>query len=253
MSTKPAPAHLEVAIVGQGRLGSTVSAVLEGRGHHVHRIGRGQEIPAAPVVWLTVPDAEIAGVASRCGHTGVLLHASGASTLDVLGDHPCAGSLHPLMTFPGGESPPPPIPAAIAGSPRAREAAGILAHVLGWTPFEVTGDRRAYHAAAVIAGNFGTTLLAQASKILVGAGVASDIAPALLAPLAIRSLQNAVALGPERALTGPVVRGDTTVIEDHRAVLAATHPEALAMYDALVQATWRIASDNFHEIPPDVD
>jgi len=232
----------EVVVVGQGRLGGTVTCQLRDVGIEVHAVRRGDPIPAGVLTWLTVPDAAIPGLAARCAGSPVLLHASGASDLSVLGDHPCAGSLHPLMTFPGGPPPPPPVPAAVSGAPAALAAARALAEALGWTPFEVVGDRRAYHAAAVVAGNFATTLLAEAAEILALAGVPPDQAPALLAPLALRSLQNAADLGPAKALTGPVVRGDEGVIGGHLQVLEQAHPGVQRTYRALLEATRRLAA-----------
>lgn len=254
MSKPPPNEPLDVAIVGQGRLGSTVSGALEAKGHTVHRASGGGVIPSAAIIWLTVPDNAIHTVSQRCPATSVVLHASGASDLSVLSEHlPERGSLHPLMTFPGGTPPPPPVPAAIAGSSRARQAARQLAHALDWTPFDVPGDRRAYHAAAVLAGNFATTLLAEAAGVLTAAGVSPTEAPALLAPLALQSLANAVDLGPTAALTGPVVRDDKAVLDAHRAVLAEVRPETLAMYEALVMATRRLASSNTQKNESQVD
>ena len=238
----PPPPGQEVVVVGQGRLGATVTQQLRDAGVTVHAIGSGAPIPVGHLTWLTVPDAVISTVARQCAGARVLLHASGASDLSVLGDHPCAGSLHPLMTFPGGPPPPPPIPAAVSGCPAARVAARSLAGWLGWTPFEVTGDRRAYHAAAVVAGNFATTLLAEAAQLLVLAGVEADQAPSLLAPLALRSLRNAAELGPAEALTGPVVRGDHDVIDGHKAILELAHPGVGRTYRALLEATERLAA-----------
>jgi predicted short-subunit dehydrogenase-like oxidoreductase (DUF2520 family) len=243
MPTIPSPEAIEVAVVGIGRLGGTVSTALERRGHRVHRVRRGEPVPPAPVVWLTVPDGEISAVAASCPRSGVLLHASGATDLQALQPHPQAGSLHPLMTFPGEAEPIPPVPAAIAGTDAARDAARKLAVALGWTPFEVPGDRRAYHAAAVLAGNFATTLLAEASEVLALAGVDVRDAPGLLAPLALQSLRNAVDLGPLAALTGPVVRGDHAVLNAHRAVLLQHRPATLPTYEALVAATLQLMSD----------
>ena len=255
MSTLP-PANpsstspLELIIVGIGRLGGTAARILERKGHRVRRVHRGEAIPRGTIVWLTVPDGEIAQTATRCPPEAVVLHASGASDLSVLAPLPRIGSLHPLMTFPGGTEPTGPVPAAIAGTPEAVAAARSLALALGWTAFEVPGDRRAYHAAAVIAGNFATTLLAEAASILEHAGVSAEAAPSLLAPLALQSVRNAAELGPAHALTGPVVRGDSAVIDDHRAVLKACNPATLAVYESLLRATRRLAatrSEDFHE------
>jgi predicted short-subunit dehydrogenase-like oxidoreductase (DUF2520 family) len=146
------------------------------------------------------------------------------------------------MTFAGGgHVPAGEVPAAVAGDPEAIVAATALAHALGWTPFEVPGDRRLYHAAAVMAGNFGTALLAEAAAVLGAAGVPRDRAPALLLPLALASLRNAAALGPARALTGPVARGDEDVIAAHRDALKAAAPDAVPVYEALLRAARALA------------
>ena len=164
--------------------------------------------------------------------------------MEPLAAHAVGGSLHPLMTFPGPEvGLPPPVPAtpaAVAGHPDAVKAATTLAHQLGWHPFPVPGDRRAYHAAAVVAGNHATVLLGLASELLVAAGVPEDEAPSLLAPLAMASIRNAAEVGPARALTGPVSRGDESVLDAHRAVIQGLSPEITETYEVLTRATRRL-------------
>lgn len=240
----PAQPIQEVVLVGPGRLGRSMALALRSAGVRVRLIGRGEVIPATPLTWLTVPERELASVAARVPAVGVLLHASGASGIEVLRPHPCVGSLHPLMTFPGPEQAMPSLvglPAAVDGDPLARSAALALAATLGMRPFELSGDRRLYHAAAVLSGNFGTVLLAAASELLVAAGADPAQAPGLLLPLARQSLDNAVALGPARALTGPVARGEQAVIDQHRAAIAAACPHLLDSYDSLARLAQQLA------------
>lgn len=235
--------RLDVVVVGPGRLGRSVARLLTDAGHRVRLVGRGQPVPAAPLTWLTVPDRAIAEVAGRVPRGGVVLHASGATDLSPLSSHLHPGSLHPLMTFPGPEVALPDltgVPAAIAGDPVAIAAAADLARALGLHPVAVPGDRRLYHAAAVMAGNFTTALLAEAARALVAAGVPEQQAPAMLAPLAIQAIRNVARHGPAQALTGPVARGDEAVLAAHRAALASD-PELLATYDALLALARRLA------------
>lgn len=238
------PAPLDVVLVGPGRLGRSAAVLLERGGHRVRLVSRGAAVPRAPVTWLTVPDRAIAEAAAAVPAGGVLLHASGATDVAPLRPHRPAGSLHPLMTFPGPEvgMPPadPPPPAAVAGDADAVAVALRLAEALGWEPFEVPGDRRLYHAAAVVAGNQATALLGMAAELLVAAGVAPDAAPRLLAPLALSSVRNAAASSPAQALTGPVARGDEAVLAAHRAAIAAHDPALAAHYDALTTLTRRL-------------
>lgn len=243
---RPLSTRIPLLIVGPGRLGRSAEALLRRRGPAPVLVGRGVPLPAAQLTWLTVPDREIGAAAAAVPPGGVVLHASGATDLAPLRDHARAGSLHPLMTFPGPEvglpAETPPTPAAVAGHPDAIAAATGLARRLGWHPFPVPGDRRAYHAAAVVAGNQATVLLGLAAEILTAAGVPADQAPALLAPLALQSLRNAAAVGPARALTGPVARGDDAVLAAHRAAIAGMHPAVRDAYEAMTRATRRLAA-----------
>jgi predicted short-subunit dehydrogenase-like oxidoreductase (DUF2520 family) len=230
----------EILLIGPGRLGRSLRDRLVALGQPVRLIGRGEAIPAAPLTYLTVPDAQIAMVATQVPPGGVLLHASGATPVEALAPHPCAGSLHPLMSFPGPERAPWPtglLPAAVDGHPAACAAATALAWRLGMTPFTVQGDRRLYHAAAVLSGNFAIGLLAAGARLLGCLGVPAEEAPRLLLPLAAASLENAARIGPAAALTGPLARGDLAVLAGHRAAIGEGAPELLPLYEALLDWT----------------
>lgn len=229
---------MRVAILGQGRLGRTVAPILERAGHAVTRWSRGQSWPACEVAWITVSDGALAEVAQALPVGPVVLHASGASGLDVLAPHTAVGSLHPLLSFPGPELGVPPLRgavAAIAGRGGGLEVARVLAGDLGLHAVEVPGDRRLYHAAAVLAGNFATVLLAAGAALLESAGVDPAEAPGMLAPLAQASVSGRAAVDPAGALTGPLARGDAAVVQAHIEALAGAHPELLPVYTALAR------------------
>ncbi len=212
-----------LAIVGPGRLGRSLAALLEARGIPAPLVGRGEPLPPAQLLLLTVPDRVLPALAPSLPEGSVVLHCSGAAEVSVLRPHRPAGSWHPLMTFPGPEVALPDlrgVPVAIAGDPEALVAARSLAVALGMEPFHVPGDRRLYHASAVLAGNLATVLLAEAARALEAAGVEAGAARRALLPLARTSLENAVA-DPARALTGPVARGDHGTLQGHRDALQA--------------------------------
>ena len=125
--------------------------------------------------------------------------------------------------------------AAVAGSTEhALSTARSLATALGMRPFTLADrDRPAYHAAASIASNFLVTLEAAAERLAATAGVDRE----LLVPLVRATVENWAALGAERALTGPVARGDTRTVERQRNAVADRTPELLPLFDALVTAT----------------
>ncbi|HUI47905.1 MAG TPA: DUF2520 domain-containing protein, partial [Acidimicrobiia bacterium] len=51
-------------------------------------------------------------------------------------------------------------------------------------------------------------------------------------------------LGPERALTGPVARGDEATIERQRAAVEDAAPDLVPLFDELVTATRALVAAN---------
>jgi predicted short-subunit dehydrogenase-like oxidoreductase (DUF2520 family) len=241
-----------VGIVGAGRLGTALSGALREAGVPVEGpAGRGEVPRGCDALVLCVPDAEIpAAAVTVAGAAPLTGHTSGATRLSAL--EPAGGAafgLHPLQTFPPDSAPGAFRGAgcAVAGStPEALDFARRLARTLGMNAFEIDDEgRAAYHAAASVASNFTVTLLAAAERIAAGAGLAPGEARALLAPLVDRTVESVAELGPERALTGPVARGDEATVSAQRAAIEESAPELLDLFDELVRHTRRLAG---HEV-----
>ena len=238
-----------VSVVGPGRLGRVLAGALGQAGYEVAGpLGRGEQPPRADVALLCVPDSEIRDAATAvAGSARMVGHTSGATPLAALA---AAGEqqfgIHPLQTFTGRETPRHllGVGCAMAGSgPEALEVARELALSLGMVPFELSEERRpAYHAAASTASNFLVTLEAAAERLAGGAGLAPDQARTLLAPLVRSTVENWSELGPERALTGPVARGDDETVASQRAAVADTAPELLGLFDVMVDRTRSLAA-----------
>jgi predicted short-subunit dehydrogenase-like oxidoreductase (DUF2520 family) len=245
--TLPRP---RLGVVGAGRLGTALAAALVRAGHPVEGpTGRGEAPASCDAIVLCVPDAEIGAAAvAVAGAAPLVGHTSGATPLAALA--PAAGAghfgLHPLQTFGAGAGPEAFEGAgcAIAGdSEEALALARTLAQELGMIPFEITEHgRAAYHAAASIASNFLVTLEAAAERVAAGAGLEAAEARALLAPLVRRTVAQWSEAGPERALTGPVARGDEATVAAQREAVAGAAPELLAMFDELVERTRELAA-----------
>jgi predicted short-subunit dehydrogenase-like oxidoreductase (DUF2520 family) len=233
MDNSPLP--LRCAVVGRGRMGRALSDAL-GLGEP---LGRGADAASADVVLLAVPDGEIAAAAAAIAPGRLVGHLSGATTLAPLAPHE-AFSLHPLMTVTGDGASFAGATAAVAGStPRALETAHALTARLGLRAVEVADeDRAAYHAAASIASNFLVTLEGAAERLAATAGVDREA----LVPLVRAALENWAALGPERALTGPIARGDEATVARQRESVAQRCPELLPAFDALATLTRDLAS-----------
>jgi predicted short-subunit dehydrogenase-like oxidoreductase (DUF2520 family) len=231
----PAPC----AVVGRGRLGSALAAALAHAGVDVQGpLGRGADPVGVEAVLLCVPDGEIAAAARAVAPGPLVGHCSGALGLDVLVGHE-AFSLHPLMTVTADGARFAGAGCAIAGATsRARDAAVALATRLGMTPVEIPDeDRAAYHAAASMASNFLVALEAAAERLARSAGADRE----LLAPLVRATVENWAVHGPERALTGPLVRGDEATVARQREAVAERAPELLDLFDALADATRELA------------
>ena len=230
------------AIIGAGRMGRALTTALRAAGRPVlGPLGRDPVVPDVDAVLLCVPDAQIAAAAALVPAGPLVGHVSGATTLAPLAGRE-AFSLHPLMTVPA-ELPDDVLAlfagagAAVAGStPRALAAARDLATTLGLTPLDVPdADRASYHAAASVASNFLVTLEAAAERLLGGDRE-------LLVPLVRATVDNWARLGPERALTGRIARGDEATVARQRDAVADRAPELLPLFDALTDATRDLAA-----------
>jgi pantoate--beta-alanine ligase len=248
---------LRVGVVGPGRLGTALAAALGEAGVAVEGpAGRG-EIPAGcDAIVLCVPDGEIeAAAAAVAGAAPLIGHTSGATPLSALAPAGAAAfGLHPLQTFAGdtiGLAAFAGAGCAVAGTTaEALAFAADLARTLGMTPFEIDDEgRAAYHAAASVASNFLVTLHAAAERIAAGAGLEPDEARQLLLPLLRRTIDNVGELGPERALTGPVARGDEATVAAQRRAVAEAAPELLDLFDQLVHHTRALSGARASETP----
>jgi len=242
---------LRVGVVGPGRLGTALARALREAGVAVEGPAARGEIPAGcDAIVLCVPDGEIeAAAATVAGAAPLVGHTSGATPLSALAPAGAAAfGLHPLQTFAGesGAGAEPGALAAFAGAgcaiagttAEALAFAADLARALGMTPFEIDDQgRAAYHAAASVASNFLVTLQAAAERIAAGAGLEPEEARQLLLPLLRRTIENVGELGPERALTGPVARGDEATVAAQRRAVGEAAPELLDLFDQLVHHT----------------
>jgi predicted short-subunit dehydrogenase-like oxidoreductase (DUF2520 family) len=245
-------------LIGPGRAGRSLAAALEAVGgfHCRGMLGRGDAPTAAAsgvdLLVIATPDDQVARVASLVTPvpTTAVVHLSGSLGLDVLSGHPRRGSLHPLVPLPtpaiGAERLRSGITFAVAGDPAAAEVVRALG---GRTVSVADADRTTYHAAAAIAANHMVALIGQVERVAASIGLPLDA----FAGLMQAATDDALALGPRRALTGPAVRGDWETVERHRSALASLpgHRTELAAYDAMVGLARRLSLDSSPEATTD--
>lgn len=251
--------YFRVSILGTGNVTWHLSRALEDAGHHVDEVfGRNERAlqqicgrlytaepkfdldfseSRADVLIMAVSDAAIEELAKELilPEKTLLVHTSGAMSMEVLDyagtDH--TGVFYPLQTFTKGRDISfRDIPLLLEA--RKKEDANILRHLASPLSGNVTmmdsPRRKHLHLAAVFASNFTTFLLMQAEQMARKEGFSFQ----LLAPLVIETVQKAMEMGPERALTGPARRGDVDTLEAHMQLLQG-HEGLQAMYRFLSQ------------------
>ena len=276
-SASPSLAGKKVAILGAGKVGCAVGAMLRNAGLPVVAVTTrnastaenaarltgaeaGIDNPAAAaaadIVLITTNDDAIARVASEVADAGafrpgqLVIHMSGALPLAVLDPAAQAGALigaaHPLRSFATFEQAARDLRGSVFGITPGPGALGQLeafARLLEGTCVLIADENKTlYHAAAVMASNYLVAVEDMAAQLLVDAGFDEVDAVQALASLARGTLDNVIALGPTDALTGPIVRGDIDTVRAHLDTLDALPPDRARLYRALGSHTLAIAA-----------
>ncbi len=260
------PVKQKIAIVGAGRLGTALVRELARANYKISEVVSREksaskirarqlatEVGAraatlktakfdADVIWVCVPDSEIARVAREMAAVTpstirrrspkkplqgkVVFHSSGAMTsddLDVLRQQGAAvASVHPLMTFVRGSVPTlEKVPFGIEGDARAVRDARRIVRQLGAEAFTVRKESKAaYHAWGTFLSPLLLAFLVTAENVAGQAGVSGPDARKKMLPIVKQTLANYAVLGPAAAFSGPIVRGDIGTVKKHLRVLS---------------------------------
>ena len=240
----------EFAVIGAGRLGMTLGRLLVRRGYapaglSCRSLGSARQARAfigagepttsnvkaaarAALVLLATPDREIAAVASELARARlpwagrIVAHTSGAVSSAALEPLRRRGarvaSIHPLASiataradvdFRG-------TPFAIEGDARAVRVLRRLVLSMGGHPVTIPREAKAlYHLIACILSNDLVAFLASGFEGARGLGLGARQASRLYLPLIRGTVENVARLGPVKALTGPVSRGDIPTLRLH--------------------------------------
>ena len=90
-----------------------------------------------------------------------------------------------------------------------------------------------YHAGTVFACNYLVALVEIGLRCFQRAGLDRTNALQILRPIVRDTVENVFRLGPARALTGPIARGECAVVASQCAALAEWDPEMERLYRAL--------------------
>lgn len=257
------------SVVGPGNVGSSLTAWLVAQGARLVAVAGGSKGPELArrygaswspsselrtegqnLLLVAVPDpvlTEVASTLARHPQARVALHTSGGNDAEALAplrqSATSVGSVHPLKAFPAPEENP--VAArgvffAVDGDPEALAVARRL--VANWQgqSFELSGEQRiSYHLAARLAAGGVATLLSAAEEIVERLRLPPEAMAGYLG-LAHGALDRiAASEQAPRAITGPVARGDTSVLERQKRALSELFPALSPVVEALDEETRR--------------
>jgi predicted short-subunit dehydrogenase-like oxidoreductase (DUF2520 family) len=225
-------------------------------GGHAHAFLT-RQVLLAQVILVATADRGVAEVAAELARIGaeelrgkIVLHTSGALNSDVLVPvrrcGAAVGSMHPLQTFSGVGVPPLEGKVfAIEGDVAAVRMARQIARTLGAIPVLIDGSKRAlYHAAGALAAGNVLALMEAATRLMTAAGMKRREAVRALLPLTRQVLENFERLGPRTAWTGPLSRGDYSVVAAHQEAMKEVPPEFAEAYHSVNRLAALVLAQN---------
>ena len=269
--------HRTLTIIGAGKVSQTLARLwasnrtfqiqdvlnrsLESAQRAVAFIGEGNAVGAyadlrpADIYLIAVGDDQIAACCeqlARCGNLSpesVVFHCSGALRSVELQAATRLGasvaSIHPIRSFAVPEQVVQDFSGTYCGIEGDARAVDILSEAfsaIGARLVTIDADAKIlYHAAAVFACTYLTTLLDVAQQTYVRAGIPGDVAFELMAPLVRETMDNVFRIGPAAALTGPIARGDVATAERQQRAVADWNQDYGALYQQLAKLTADLA------------
>jgi predicted short-subunit dehydrogenase-like oxidoreductase (DUF2520 family) len=265
-----------IAIIGAGRLGTSLGNALKKTGYQIKAlsclslssaressrlIGEGQpctdNLKAAGtsrIIIITVPDDKIKKSAEELAsgipdwEEKLVWHCSGLLPSRILDPLKAKGALtasvHPVQSFAKKNADPDVFKGvyfSMEGNPEAQQASKTIIKKLGGHSFVIKAeDKPLYHAACSIASNFLLVLLESASSLLQKSGNTPEKSLKILFPLVQGTLQNVKNFNTRSALTGPIARGDIKTISSQLEALRK-HPPHYEMFLKLASQALEMA------------
>ncbi|MFH1943397.1 MAG: Rossmann-like and DUF2520 domain-containing protein [bacterium] len=264
-----------IGIIGAGRVGSALARLFCREGYTISTVvdsdvekarsclkacdgGMGasdiRELnPETTAVFVSVPDDRIVQVGRVLVESDVLrsgmvvAHTSGLLPADILQPAHCTDisvcSFHPCFSFTEdfrGDLKG--VHIALEGDAEGCRRLNKLAESIGGKPFILSKEKKPlYHAACAMASNYMVALMHLVQTAL--RGTDGDEGFRRVLPLVRGTLENIERVGVERALTGPILRGDTRTVHKHLEALSELDPRLTSPYIVLGKATLRIAEE----------
>jgi predicted short-subunit dehydrogenase-like oxidoreductase (DUF2520 family) len=256
-----------INVIGCGKAGSTLARLgarhrvfqvqcvlnrsLESALRAVEFVGSGRAVASfdqlarADLVMISAADEAIETCCRQVSQSGILddgvvvFHLSGSLPSSLLAAAKSQGALvagvHPVKSFADTARAVETFAGTFCALEGDRQACEVLRDALerlGARTFHVDAERKTvYHAATVIVCNYLVALMEVGLRCFEQGGVSRQTAVEVIEPIVRGTLENVLELGPVGALTGPIARGEPSVVE--------RQAEALGEWDGLVQAVYQ--------------
>lgn len=216
---------MKVVILGSGNVGTHLQAALKDADHEILQVWHRDEkiVAGADVYIICVKDDAIPSVAEQVRHSGVLegdrqhipavVHTAGSVPMGNL-----SGVLYPMQSFTKNRKVNfREIPIFIeASDEHSKKVVKALASSISDIVKEADSNmRKKLHLAAVFASNLSNHCYRLAERLVEREGLDFK----LFGPLIMETAAKACTMSPKDAQTGPMRRGDATVIKNQMAMI----------------------------------
>ena len=252
--------HLQVAVIGKGRLGTSLARALAKPTRsfrlHAHLPARSSsfkklsEKGGPEILIIVTRDNRIKEVAQKAiRNAGVnlrlIVHCAGSLPPNILPMTPnvMRATFHPIQTFAKPDSKlfkgvaftisTPDRSATTILKKLAKELGGAQTLELG--PYALP----LYHSMIVYGANFTILLGTALEEISKAVSIAEPQMKSAFKPILLQAVTNMLSGNTRKVLTGPIARGDNETIERHRKALKKLPPEIIRLYDDFLKLAKR--------------
>lgn len=241
---------MKIAIIGAGKVGGALSLLLSKKGYEISMVYSRtlksaneladlvgakacldllEAVKNVDLIFITTCDKAISLVCQEISLKGgfnkgqFVFHTSGAYSSSILTGVEEVGafslSMHPLQSFADRNGAYDILPGsyfALEGHPNALVLGEKLVNELGGKSFRIKAeDKPLYHAGACVISNYLVSLVDLATSFYEKFGLSKEEAFEALLPLMEGTIYNISKIGVDKALTGPISRGDKLTIKEH--------------------------------------
>jgi predicted short-subunit dehydrogenase-like oxidoreductase (DUF2520 family) len=243
-------------------LGRVLNRSLQSARRAVAFVGAGaaveqyDQLAPADLFMISTRDDAIAECGRRLSLSGVLregnvvFHCSGALPSTLLAPArqrgACVASLHPVKSFADSAHAAATFAGtlcALEGDPQACAVLGEAVRACGAETFDMRPESKTvYHAATVFSCNYLVALIELGLQCFEQAAVPRETAESVLEPIVRDTVNNVFQLGTVQSLTGPIARGESSLVKKQLEALEQWNPDVAHAYRVLGRAALGLAA-----------